>query len=123
MSYPFLGDEAQVASLVGATVSEVYDIVEASDTIIRARLGNAGLSAETMGLINEFHAAHLFSIAATSGGGILQSERLGDWSATYAASADLSDLRSTRFGRIAVELDTSGILSEASKPKAAFAVL
>lgn len=123
MAYPFLGNEARVAELVGATVSAVYDLTAAADAVVRARLSSSGLPTETLGMINEFLAAHYYSMGGAADGKVISSERLGDWSASYAAAADLSDLRSTRFGRIVCELDSTGALSEASKPRAAFAVL
>jgi len=124
MTYPFLGDEAQAARLAGCTIAEIYDLVASADAVVRARLGRSNLDAATQGMIVEFLAAHYFTMGnGGAGGTAMQSERLGDYSVSYAAAADLSDLRSTRFGRIAVELDSTGALGEASKPRAAFAVL
>lgn len=122
--YPYLGDEQNAARLVGCTVPEIYDLTAAADAVVRSHLIGSGLSAEVQGMIVEFLAAHYWTMGGGSaGGGVVQSERLGDWSASYAASADLSDLRSTRFGRIVTELDSTGALGEASKPKPTFAVL
>jgi hypothetical protein len=119
MTYPLLGDENRAATLAGATIPEIYPWCEAADAVVRARLASSGLSAATLGMIMEHLAAHYYEL---EGGQVVSSESLGSWSTSFA-TRDLSDLRSTRNGRIAVELDTSGALAQASKPTPTFAVL
>lgn len=122
--YPFLGDEGRAAELAGTDIPTIYQWMEAAHAVVTARLAGAGLSDAVLGMIEEHLAAHYHETGGGGGSGAVASERLGSWSVTYAAAGQaVSNLMATRNGRIAIELDTSGRLGEASKPKSTFAVL
>lgn len=94
---------------------------EAALVVEAARLGSAsGLSDATRTMIVEHLTAHYWELGP--GGGALKSERWADRSETYDAEA-MRMLASTRNGRIVMELDTTGALGEAAKPKPSFVVL
>jgi hypothetical protein len=72
----------------------------------------SGLDSARMELITKYVAAH-FVILNTEKGGIVQ-ERMGDASAMYASSPQMSSnsgLSATRYGRQAMMFDTSGKLT------------
>ena len=114
------GDPTSVLELTGTTdVDAALVWLTAASAVVDQRLVGAGLSGAILTRIEEHLAAHYLEIGAGRG---ITSERFPDWAVTYA-SGSLAELRTTRNGQIAVALDTSGFLSEASKPKPAFAVL
>lgn len=115
------GNTGTVMSLAGITdVDVAVTWLTAANAVVNQRLAGKALSALILTRIEEHLAAHYIELG---GGKVATSERLPDWSATYAAGAKLDDLRSTRNGFIAAQLDTTGSLLEASKPTPRFAVM
>lgn len=110
-------NEGRVAGLLGREPEAValFLYSQAAIAIVDARCATLDQALKSM--IAEHLTAHYFELGAS---GAVTSERIGDWAASYASSPLLG---STRNGRIASELDTTGSLMEAGKPKPAFAVL
>ena len=112
---------ARVEKLIGAAADDLVMVyMEAAAAVVSDVLGATQQTLDRLNMIAEHLAGHYVEMS-TSGG--KTSERLPDFAVTYGKASDLSELRSTRNGRIAVELDQSGMLAEASKPKPTFAVL
>lgn len=98
----------------------VLAYMEAAEEVVSVNLSATNQPPARLNMIAEHLAAHYVEMS-TSGG--KTSERLPDYAVTYGKPSDLAELRSTRNGRIAIELDQSGLLGEASKPKPSFAVM
>ena len=118
-------DLSRIGDLIPGIVDDVSlkRYSEAAVAVVDGKLGDSGLGDARLSMIAEHLTAHYLELAAADGGRIKTSERLPDYSVSYASEQGLSSLSATRNGRIAIELDTSGTLAELSKPKPAFAVL
>lgn len=115
-------DEARVRALVGSLPTEpltFHAYSQAAISIVDARL--IDISDQTLkNMIADHMAAHFIELESVAPG--LVSKRIGDASWTWSANA-VKDMRTTRNGRIAMELDPTGTLSEGSKPYPQFRVL
>lgn len=79
--------------------------------IITEELSGTGLSPARMNLIHKYLAAHLLQLAD---GGELRRQRVMEVDESYVASPnDQGSLGSTRYGQLALGLDTSGTLAAA----------
>jgi hypothetical protein len=98
------------AVLADSTV-ELY--LAAADLIINEDLAGTGLSAERLDVIKLNLASHFAVISNEKGG--FASETVGESTNRYRVLSDkLYGLSSTRFGQVAISLDTSGTLTKLS---------
>ena len=113
-------DKLRVATLLGATPdnTQLQFYADAAISVIDQRLPQ--LADALRNMLAEHLTAHYMELEGTVGG--LTAKRVGDASWSWSADA-LKDLRATRNGRIAADLDPTGTLSRLTQPKPAFAVL
>lgn len=111
----------RIRTLIGYEPDDelLQHLAAAALEVVTTRLGTTGQSDALLAMITEHLTAHYFEIGS---GTAKTSERFPDYAVTYSVS-DLAKLGATRNGRIAAELDQSGLLTEQSKPKSTFAVL
>lgn len=88
--------------------------IEAADLLITEQLLGQGLSDDRLAIIEKWIAAHYAVLSLEKGG--LSRERTGDGENWYqpAAGTNAAGFSTTRFGKSAIALDTSGTLSSLS---------
>lgn len=93
------------------TVPSDFDVapfIEDAATLMDAYLPASGLSEPILTLIEKNLAAHLLTLAYERGGLVVK--KVGESSETYAKAGEAGGLRSTRFGQMALSLDSTGAL-------------
>lgn len=91
-------------------------LIADANTMVNHFLSGAGYTEAILTLIEKYMAAHLATLYVEKGG--LTSVQVGESKDTYAQTSG-HGLRSTRFGQMALNLDTAGKLSalgSSSKP-------
>lgn len=107
-------------TLTSAQQQSLYTWAQAAAQVVDLRIPSAScMTAAIRQMVAEHLAAHYYELGA---GRDVTSERLLDYAVSYASGND-AGLRSTRNGRIALELDCTGTLATASRPRPQFAVL
>lgn len=87
-----------------------------AQTMVTQLLSGKGLDASVSDAVGLYLAAHLVSLTVEKGG--LRRDRLGDADQSYKVPGDKdTGLASTRFGQMALMLDTSGTLAALSANK------
>jgi len=100
--------------------SSLYTWMQVAAQVADSRIPSAAcMTTPIRQMIAEHLAAHYYELGA---GLNVASERLLDYAVTYANGADVG-LAASRNGRVAIELDCTGTLAQASKPRPQFAVL
>ncbi len=94
---------------------EVETFIEVASRLVDDVLASAGLSSGRLADIELYLSAHL--VALTEEGGGITMQRTGASSIQYAQLKG-EGLKLTRFGQIALDLDTSGKLKASVRPKA-----
>ncbi len=108
---------SEVTHIISSTEDTVPFISVANRYVTRV-LGNTSLVAADLKDIELYMSAHLVAVSK-EGGAVIQ-ERVGSSMIQFANSAFGKDLESTRFGQMALSLDTTGTLATQAKPKAQF---
>ncbi|MFV2014003.1 MAG: hypothetical protein ACC656_01120 [Candidatus Heimdallarchaeota archaeon] len=106
-------NDADVKALV--KVDQGFDTtpyLNMANLIVNEELVNSGLSTERLAMIEQFLAAHFLVLFVEKGG--LTEEEMGDSKNSFANAVD-SGFNSTRFGRQALVIDSSGSLTALSK--------
>jgi hypothetical protein len=111
-----------VKSIVTTSVADVTTpFIDDANLLVTAHLGDSGLSAALLEMIERYLAAHYVTI---SQGGQLTLQKVGQSSEMIAGKFS-TGLNSTRYGQQAVALDTTGALAKIAEPskKALFKVI
>jgi len=113
--------ETEVAGLV-ETKKDLIPFIETANLIVDEDLANSGLSESRKKQVELYLAAHFAALSEEGGG--LTYEKLGDAAITRADHFG-QGLLQTRYGQMAVSLDTSGTLaaSAESNKRALFRVV
>lgn len=111
-----LPSAAQVRAVIttSKTDEEIDAIVVQAEALVSSCSGVSNASAAMQETILSWVTAHLIASPA-GGGGIVQSEALGDASKSYAVSASPNGTRglhSTRYGQQAIMFDITGCLAQ-----------
>lgn len=118
-------EPSEVKDIIATDVSELVIkniMIPAASNFVDVHLASAGHSDLTLKHIELYLAAHLVALSEEKGG-IIEDE-YGD-SRTRFADIFSDGFRSTRFGQMAINLDTSGALASkgSAKMKAEFRVV
>lgn len=90
--------------------------IDVASTIVSEELGDKGLSSERLRIITLYLAAHFCCITVERGG--LKRSKLGDADDSYNIPAEKdSGFAFTRYGQMALVMDTSGTLAKMSANK------
>lgn len=90
------------------TERDTNPFIDTANLVVSEQLTGKGLSDQRLHQITLYLSAHY--AAVTDEKGQLKSEKMGDATDTYETTANGSGLASTRYGREAMNLDTSGTL-------------
>ena len=119
---PTLPTASDVIALTGTDMPDAVVESIIDDAALFAEGCIASYSAERQTAIIKWIAAHM--VQSTSGGGSLQSQKLGDASETYARSSLSGDgLKGTHYGQQAIGLDPSGCLARKGRAPASVQVI
>ena len=115
----------QVTELVETSIPAdtiTGNFIATANAIVNEQLVGKGISDDMLERIEMYLAAHLVTLSEERGG--ITRDRMGDSDTSYAQIYG-SGLNSTRFGQIAVLMDTTGTLASIAnvKPKAQFRVV
>lgn len=108
--------ESQVKEII-PTNSDVQIFIDVASRLIDEVFATTELSADRLTDIELYLSAHL--VALTEEGGGVVAQRIGSTSVQYAQLRG-DNLKLTRFGQIALALDTTGVLASSAKEKARF---
>lgn len=106
----------EVKEVVSTSLSDDVVLATAVDTAhlyVEEHLLTAGHSASILKKIEQFLAAHVLCLIEERGG--LKGAKLGD-SSEFLSDVYSDGFRSTRFGQLAIALDTSGTLVRLGAP-------
>jgi hypothetical protein len=119
-------DPNAVASLVpSATVEEINSAIGITIALMTSIYSSTSPGFSLLTAIGTYLSAH-YVVASSNGGaaGIVKSEKVLDAQITYAVSDDLSitsnNFETTSFGKIAISLDTTGLLKNTGSKRAFF---
>lgn len=100
------------------------NFIDTAHAYVEAHLPLSVCSTNTEAILTKiemYMAAHLISLSNSStggsGGGAIKYQKIGDASEAYDTSTLSDGLRSTRYGEMAIMLDTCGVLAEVASPK------
>ncbi len=111
--------EDQVKEIISTSLS-VSIFINVASRYIDEILGSSSLTADRLGDIELYMAAHL--VALTEEGGGVTMQRVGSTTVQYAQLRG-SKLSLTRFGQMALTLDTTELLEKSEKPKASLTMI
>ena len=117
-------DDVRVIITTSLTDDQVTDQIALAEALASQCPGVSSASTTIQAAIVKYITAHLIAMI-TGGGGVVQSEALGDASKTYATApaASGNGLNATRYGQQAIMFDTTGCLARLGKPGIKFKVL
>lgn len=97
----------------GRDDAAIVPFVDQANLLVSEDLSGSGLTSDRLTMIATYLAAHFLLISAEKGGMI--SQKMGGAEEMYETSKETrKGYRTTRFGRAAVDLDTSGTLAAAA---------
>jgi len=105
--------DAEVKEIIDTSVTTTA-FISAANLVVTEKLGSSGLSEDLLKEIERWLAAHLI---ASSKDKQVESETIGDVSATYQGKTDMG-LDSTFYGQQVKLLDTTGTMANLGKRKA-----
>ncbi len=103
---------AQVKEIVETTLNNgalLSSMIDTAHLFVNTHLSSAGHSNDMLEKIELYLAAHF--VAITDEGGALKSSKMGDSEDEWDTSMLKAGLGSTRYGQVALTLDTTGILA------------
>lgn len=104
--------QSDVKNLIDTDV-DVTPFIEVAQLVVDEDLASSGLSADRLEAITRYLAAHFTCITVETGG--LQEARIGGLAGTYeryrSTDPKAKGYAVTRFGQVAISLDSSGILA------------
>jgi hypothetical protein len=89
--------------------------IDAAVLLAEEELAACGYSAARLDSIALYLAAHFVEPGVTGGAGTIASESTGRSSVTYSTATLGEDLKGSRWGQIALQLDTKGCLAKLGK--------
>lgn len=102
------------------TELSVAPFLTGANRVVTDRLSGQGIATATLAEIERWLTAHLIAMSDRETG--IASEKAGDASVTYVGKPG-EGLMATRYGQMAMSLDSSGLLAKAGKKVASMAVL
>lgn len=117
---------ADVRVIITTTLTDdqITDQITLAEALASQCSGVSNASTTIQAAIVKYITAHFIAMIS-GGGGVVQSETLGDASKSYAVAQPSSGagLNASRYGQQAVMLDTTGCLAKLGKPGIKFKVL
>lgn len=91
--------------------SDIDDFIDSATLVATEDLSGKGLSSDRVDLITRYMAAHMIVLAVENGG--LRRSRVGQADESYVVPpSNALGWNASRFGQLAVNLDTSGTLAQ-----------
>ena len=107
--------EAEVKEIIDTSItSSLVAFIAAASSMVEDELVGKGLSATRLKEIERYLSAHFVSVKDVSQGQVV-SEKIGDAQIDYKQFAAGKALDSSRYGQMAILLDTSGTLASIGK--------
>ena len=112
--------QADVREVITSDKLDIQPFITAANLLITDLLGSSGLATAQLKEIERWLSAHFLSMAGSdSDAGEVTSEEIGETKVEYATGQSLS---SSRYGKQAILLDTTGKLARLGKGTAQFRV-
>lgn len=126
MSIDIYIDPNSVSALVPtATVEEINSAIGITIALMTSVYSSKSPGDALLTAIGTYLSAHYVVVSGSGGSvGIIKSEKVLDMQITYAVSDDLSteqnNFETTSFGKVAISLDTTGLLKNVGSKRAFF---
>jgi hypothetical protein len=114
----------EVKEVIETSRVDLEAFIEGANCLVTEVLGGKGLSATRLKEIERWLAAHLVSQAGTdSTPGQVVEEQIGETRRRFSENQISDNLSTTRFGQMALMLDTTGLLAGLGRTTARFTVV
>jgi len=115
----------EVVEVISTARVDIEAFITAANSLVTGELGSSGLGSVRLKEIERWLAAHFLAHAGTDKtAGQVVEEQIGDTRRRFSdGQAAFGKLDSTRYGKMALLLDTSGKLAGLGKTRAQFRVI